>query len=117
MRHMHASSDAAKGWYAGPWDGSAPIPVGYANAGIDDPHVHGRMTEMYLIARGTADVRIESETITVEVGDVLVIEPGEPHTFLSNSPDYFHFVVQTPGLSQDEIRAERRAVPRSRLDL
>ncbi len=117
MHLKHASSDAAKGWYVGPWDGSAPIPVGYANAGIDDPHVHTRMTEVYLIARGTADVRIEQETIRVEAGDVLIVEPGEAHTFLANSPDYFHFVVQMPGLSQDEIRAERDAVARSRLGL
>ena len=117
MHRKHANPSAAKGWYAGPWDGSAPIPIGYANAGIDDPHVHTRMTEVYLIACGTADVRIEHETIKVEAGDMLVVEPGEPHTFLSNSPDYFHFVVQTPGLSQDEIRAERCAVPRSRLDV
>ncbi len=78
MQHKHARPDAAKGWYAGPWDGSAPIPIGYANAGIDDPHVHSRMTEVYLMACGTADVRIERETIRVEAGDVLVVEPGEP---------------------------------------
>jgi mannose-6-phosphate isomerase-like protein (cupin superfamily) len=117
MQLKHANSQSAKGWYAGPWDRSFPLPVGYAHAGIDDPHLHRRMTEVYLIARGTAEVRVEQETISVEAGDMLVVEPGEAHTFLATSPEYFHFVIQMPGLSSEEIRAERLTVPRARLGL
>ncbi len=113
----HVEVQSAKGWYAGPWDRSFLLPVGYAHAGIDDPHLHRRMTEVYLIARGTADVRVDQETIRVEAGDMLVVEPGEAHTFLANSPEYFHFVLQIPGLSPEEVRAERLTVPRARLGL
>lgn len=112
----HADT-AAKGWYAGPWDSSLPIPLGYANAGIDEPHVHTRLTEVYMVGRGSSEIRVEDTTVLLKAGDVIVVEPGEAHTFLSNSPDYFHFVAQIPGSPSDDLRAEKQTVPRSRLSL
>ena len=107
-----------KGWYVGTWNGTFPVPVGYARTGIDDPHLHTLVMEVFLIARGRAEIRVEHETFTVEAGDMVIVEPGEAHTFLSNSPDYFHFVLHYPGLvTQDEIVSERQAVPRERLGL
>ena len=116
MKIAHASA-AAKGWCFGHWNSSLEVAVGYANEGIDDPHVHTRLAEVYLVARGTSVMRVEQETVELSSGDVIVIEPGEAHTFLSSSPDYFHFVVHTPGPTSDEARAERLAVSRSRLGL
>ena len=60
---------------------------------------------------------VEQETVTLEAGDMIVVEPGEAHTFLSSSFEYLHFVVHVPGLSSEEVRAERSPVPRSRLGL
>jgi mannose-6-phosphate isomerase-like protein (cupin superfamily) len=79
--------------------------------------VHSRITEIYLVACGTAEVRVEQETVVLEAGDMIVVEPGEAHTFLSSSPDYFHFVAHVPGVSGEEARAEKVPVPRSRLGL
>ena len=50
-------------------------------------------------------------------GDALIVEPGEPHTFLGNSPDYLHFVVHSPGVAGETSRAEKKLVPRSDLGL
>ncbi len=55
MRLAQADITATKGWYAGPWNSDLPIVIGYANAGIDEPHVHMRLTEIYIIARGTTE--------------------------------------------------------------
>lgn len=117
MHVERADLGVDKGWYAGPWNSDLAVSVGYANAGVDEPHVHSRIVEIYLIARGTSEIRVEQETIVLEAGDVIVVEPGEAHTFLSNSPDYFHFVAHVPGLSGEEARAEKSLVPRSRLGL
>ncbi len=117
MRLERTSSSAAKGWYAGPWNSALPISVGYANAGVDEPHVHTQISEIYLVARGTALLRIEQQTVALAAGDMLVVEPGEAHTFLESSPDYFHFVVHAPGLAGDAARAEKSPVPRARLGL
>lgn len=107
----------AKGWFAGPWDSGLDISVGFANQGVDEPHVHVRITEIYLIARGSSSIRVESETVELESGDILIIEPGEAHTFLASSDDYLHFVVHSPGLAGAEARADKQLVPRSRLGL
>lgn len=116
MRH-HRSTDDAKGWLAGPWSSDLELSVGFANAGIDEPHLHSLITEIYLVARGTSMIRVERDTIELREGDVLVIEPGEAHTFLATSATYFHFVVQAPGLAGEAAADEKQLVPRSRLGL
>ena len=115
MRVEKADVDRAKGWLCGPWDSELDISLGYANQGVDEPHLHRRMTEVYMMARGSAMVCVEGETFVLEQHQVLVIEPGEAHTFVSSSPDHFHFVIQTPGLQGAQARADKVPVSRSRL--
>ena len=115
MRIEHADPSAAKGWNAGPWNSSLPISLGYANTGVDQPHLHTRVTEIYLVARGHARLRIGENTLVLSPGDMLVVEPGEAHTFLDSSPDYFHFVIHTPGLAGEDARAEKTLLAREQL--
>lgn len=93
------------------------VAIGYANQGIDEPHEHSQITEIYLVARGTAEIRVAKETIILAAGDMMVIDPHEAHTFLINSPDYFHFVIHTPTLMDEAARAEKSAITRERLGL
>ncbi len=117
MHTYHIELKHPKGWFTGPWDSDLAISIGYANSAIDEPHLHTRITEIYLVACGLASMRVEKETLHLEAGDVVVIEPGEAHTFLSSSPDYLHFVVHTPGLAGAEALQEKQAVERARLGL
>lgn len=66
------------------------------------------------MARGTSEMRVERETITLKTGDMIVVERGEAHTFVSSSPEHFHFVVHVPGLTGDEGRRNKPQAPRSR---
>jgi len=61
-------------------------------------------------------VRVRGETLLLNAGDVLIVEPGEAHTFLSSSSDYFHFVVHSPGLAGEEAANEKIRLPRERLE-
>ena len=117
MRIEHADLAVDKGWSMGAWNSALPISVGYANKGIDEPHVHAQITEIYLVARGTSQLRVEQETLTLIAGDVIAIEPGEAHTFLASSADYFHFVIHSSGLTGEAARAEKSAVSQTRLGL
>lgn len=117
MRIERSNPNVAKGWHIGPWNSNLPVSVGYANEGVNESHAHTRITEIYLVARGTSVMRVEGESVTLRVGDMIIVEPGEAHTFLSSSPDYFHFVVHVPGLAGEEARSEKQAVPPSRLGL
>jgi mannose-6-phosphate isomerase-like protein (cupin superfamily) len=117
MRIEKTSLDILKGWYLGPWDSALPVSVGFAHQGVDKPHLHRQMTDIYLIARGTTEIRIEQATILLQANDVIVVEPGEAHTFLSSSPDHFHFVIQTPGLQGEAAQADKVPVLHSQLGL
>ena len=112
MRLEKAGTDA-KGWHVGPWNSELPIAIGYANEGIDEPHFHTQMTEIYLVAQGEAQLRVEQETLHLQQGDVVVVEQGEAHTFLASSPNYFHFVIHAPCLQE----SDKVAVNRERLGL
>jgi mannose-6-phosphate isomerase-like protein (cupin superfamily) len=117
LRIERADPAIVKGWYLGPWNSDLPLSLGYAPKGIDEPHVHTQITEIYLVARGTSEIRVGERTITLTAGDVIVVEPGEPHTFVSSSPDYFHFVIHTPGLEGQAARDERVAISHAALGL
>jgi mannose-6-phosphate isomerase-like protein (cupin superfamily) len=116
VRHASAGVDP-KGWYGGAWNWNLPVALGYANEGIDEPHEHSRLSEVYLVARGSARARVERTDVVLRPGDVLVIDPGEAHTFVWSSADYRHFVVHVPEMTVEDAGADKRPVPRSRLGL
>ena len=102
MIHMSADKEA-KGWFFGPWNSNVPVPVGYANEGIDLMHYHEKMYEVYLVAQGTSRMLIDGRQVDLNQGDVIALEPNEVHTFLSSSEDYFHFVIHTPFVKGDKV--------------
>ena len=102
MIHKKPDTDKAKGWFIGPWDSSVPVPVGYANEGIKENHLHHRMYEIYLVAKGSSTAVVNNEEVVLQAGDMLVVEPGEVHTFTHSSDDYFHFVVHAPFVKGDK---------------
>jgi hypothetical protein len=50
MRIERITRATAKGWWAGAWNPLLPIAVGYATVAIDNPRLHQRVTEIYLVA-------------------------------------------------------------------
>jgi mannose-6-phosphate isomerase-like protein (cupin superfamily) len=77
----------------------------------------GGVTEIFLVASGSALARVGLVDVNLLPGDLLIVEPGEPHTLLHSSDDYLHFVVHAPGLPAEEARAERSSVSRTDLGL
>jgi mannose-6-phosphate isomerase-like protein (cupin superfamily) len=110
VRVFHPDSGTDKGWFTGPWDSDLPISIGYANTGVDDPHYHREITEIYFVARGCAIMRVEDREIAISPGQAITIEPGETHTFVECSEDFYHFVVQTPGLQGEAARLDKVVV-------
>lgn len=102
MIHRSVESKAAKGWFAGPWNSDLPIPVGWATQGIAERHVHRQMHEVYLVARGLSTAVVDGRETQLRAGDVLVVEPGEVHTFTWSSDDYLHFVIHAPFVQGDK---------------
>lgn len=103
MIHQQIDLSQPKGWFVGPWNSDVPIPIGYANQGINEPHLHEKMFEVYLVARGWSTAVVNQQTIRLDAGDMLVIEPGEVHTFIESSAEYLHFVIHTPFVPGDKV--------------
>lgn len=103
MHHYHIDRQQVKGWFFGPWNSAVPVPIGYATQGIDQPHYHEQLFEIYLVAQGWSTVVLEGEEHTLRQGDVLVVEPKEVHTFAACSADYVHFVVHAPFVPGDKV--------------
>jgi mannose-6-phosphate isomerase-like protein (cupin superfamily) len=117
MRLEHADFSQEKGWLYGPWNSNSALSIGYANKGIDEPHIHGTVTEIYLVGQGSATVRVNDQTVSIGAGDVLQVDPGEAQTFISNTEDYFHFVIHHPGLTASESAADKKLISRNDLGL
>ena len=92
----------AKGWYTELTQPALPF-IGYANQGVNERHLHRELREVYLVARGSSTIVVNNASIILQAGDVVVIEPGEVHTFVENSPDYFHFVLHCPPVRGDKV--------------
>ncbi|MEP6758969.1 MAG: cupin domain-containing protein [Actinomycetota bacterium] len=96
MELGRVGTDAA-GWIGGGWNWELPIAIGYATAGLDEPHRHERTIEVYLVVAGVAVAVVDGVDVPVQAGDVLVVEPHEVRTFTSSSPDYRCFVLHIGG--------------------
>lgn len=103
MLHLNIDREQSKGWFFGPWNSEVPVPVGYANAGVNEEHYHKRMFEIYLVAQGQSTIVINGAELILRQGDALVVEPGEIHTFVASSEDYLHFVIHAPFVQGDKV--------------
>lgn len=103
MLHFKVDQQKAKGWFFGPWNTGIPIPVGYANEGIDETHYHQKMFEIYLVAQGQSTIIVGSNEFVLRKGDVFVVEPNEVHSFVASSDDYMHFVIHAPFVQGDKV--------------
>lgn len=101
--NARGTPDDGRGWFVGPWNSAVPVAVGWVDRAVNLPHRHLHLSEVYLVARGSSVAVVASREVVLVAGDMLVVEPGEDHTFLTISEDYLHFVVQAPFVKGDKV--------------
>lgn len=115
VTEVSGAPEGGKGWFVGPWNSRVPVAAGWADRGVDEPHRHAEMHEIYLVARGESTAVVAGQPIRLRAGAMLVVEPGEVHMFTDSSTDYPHFVVQAPFVRGDKWSvapaADRQADP------
>jgi mannose-6-phosphate isomerase-like protein (cupin superfamily) len=79
-------TEDGKGWFVGPWMSAVPAAIGWADQGVNLSHRHNQMNEIYLVARGSSVAVVTGQTVRLTAGDMLLVEPGESHTFVESSP-------------------------------
>jgi quercetin dioxygenase-like cupin family protein len=67
-------------------------------------HVHPSQTERFAVAEGTLGLKVGGEKITLEPGDVAVVEAGTPHKFWNAGEEPVRFVCEVrPALQFESL--------------
>lgn len=79
------------------------MPVGTA----EKRHYHKNVTQFFFILKGSATFEIESEEITVDSGEGILIEKGKKHKILNKGKERLEFIVTSqPHSHNDRIDLE-----------
>lgn len=92
-----------KGWIFN--DGSVPIQlrVVVAEEIQRAEHLHKTMHEYFYVLRGNMKISIENEMIEMEKDDLVIVEPGERHYIVENSPDLLLLLLMPPPVPDDKV--------------
>ena len=75
------------------------IPAGYRT----EPHAHMSLEEIFVILNSTR-MGINETVYDLEEGDVILVEPGEPHWFETPSEnDVVAIAIKLPNLKDDKV--------------
>ena len=81
----------------GPWGGGHPFDLQLRRvpprASVCPLHAHTVQWELFVVLSGTAAVRVNDETYTVEAGDAFLQPPGTAHQITNTGKDDFAFYV------------------------
>ncbi len=67
----------------------ARLPAGNSFA----PHYHEDMQEIFVIVQGAVEAVVGSESVTLQRGDAIMIDPHEVHEMSNPGPDDIEYVV------------------------
>src|SRR5437870_767798 len=67
-------------------------------------HVHPHQSERFAVAEGTLGLKVERTKVTLEPGEIFVVEPGTPHRFWNAGEDEVRFVCEVrPALQFESL--------------
>ena len=67
-------------------------------------HVHPSQSERFAVAEGTLGLEVDGKEMTLEAGDVAVVEPGQAHKFRNEGDEPVRFVCEVrPALQFESL--------------
>jgi len=67
-------------------------------------HVHPSQTERFAVAEGTLGLKVEGKEVTLEAGDVAIVEAGQAHMFWNAGGEPVKFVCEVrPALQFESL--------------
>lgn len=66
---------------------------------IHEEHAHENSEELILVVKGTGKGRVGGQDLTVQPGDLIAIDKGEPHTFTNTGSEQLqlYWIYSPPG--------------------
>ena len=77
-----------------------------ANASVgtrDQPHLHQRSWEYYLVLRGEEVQQIEDINVSIHPGEILAVSPNVKHNLRSRTAPYLGFTIRVPVELNDKV--------------
>jgi quercetin dioxygenase-like cupin family protein len=87
-------------------DGEAVVieTVVQSNGFVAAAHVHPSQTERFAVAEGTLGLKVDGKEMTLEAGDVAIVEPGQAHKFWNAGDEPVKFVCEVrPALQFESL--------------
>ncbi len=77
---------------------------------IHEEHAHPDSEELIFVVQGTGIGKVGGVEVTVEAGDLIAIEKGEPHTFTNTGTEQLrlYWVYSPPGPEKRFLDIEER---------
>jgi quercetin dioxygenase-like cupin family protein len=67
-------------------------------------HVHPSQSERFAVAEGTLGLKVDGQEMTLEAGDVAIVEPGQAHKFWNVGDEPVRFVCEVrPALQFESL--------------
>ena len=67
-------------------------------------HVHPSQSERFAVAEGTLGLKVDGKEMTLEAGDVAIVEPGQAHKFWNAGDEPVRFVCEVrPALQFESL--------------
>lgn len=94
-----------EGWHLA--ESGLPIQVGvkFGTSPFGKEHLHLAMFEYFLLVAGSMKLFAAGQTLEMETGDLLVVEPGEKHEVLECSPDALLLLMMPPPVAGDKVES------------
>jgi quercetin dioxygenase-like cupin family protein len=94
-----------EGWHLA--ETGLPIQVGvkFGASPFGKKHRHLTMAEYFLLVAGSMKLSVAGQTLAMEKGDLLVVEPGEEHEVLRCSPDALLLLLMPPPIAGDKVES------------
>ena len=93
------------GWHV---TGDAPVQlaVKFGQEGLGPAHYHRTMSEYFFVLDGELWLTVGEEEVHLEQGDLLIVDPGEPHQMLRRSPDARYLLLMPKATPNDKVVLE-----------
>jgi len=86
-------------------DGSVPIQLRVIAGDEIQPveHLHKTMHEYFYVLQGNMKISIGDDMIEMNKDDLVIVEPGERHYIVENSPDLLLLLLMPPPVPDDKV--------------